>query len=274
MPQASVNDVEINCRESGEGFPVVLVHGYTGNSRNWALTAPALAERFRVISVDLRGHGSSAKPTSEDAYALETMASDVYELLKNLDVSECALVGHSMGGMVSQLLILEHPEMVRALVLVDTAAEVPKGLLYDERRKQRQRLVEIAKKEGMEAVFEEQLKVTPIPEAFKTSPEYIDVWRQQFLMTSREAYIACATGMSSRRSLLGDLASITVPTLIICGEHDEPFLEPSRDMHKAVPGSELIIIAGAGHGPQMETPAEFNEVLMAFLSTVTETAAV
>jgi len=274
MPTTTLDDIEIHYRETGEGFPIVLIHGYTGNSRNWALTAPALAERFRVISVDLRGHGQSAKPVSEDAYALETMASDVYELLKNLDVNECVLVGHSMGGMVSQLLVLEHPEIVTALILVDTAGEVPKGLLYDERRKQRQKLVEIAEKEGMEAVFEEQLKVTPIPAAFKANPEYIDVWRQQFLMTSREAYIACATGMSSRRSLLRDLASITVPTLIICGEHDEPFLEPSRDMHKAIAGSELVIMGGAGHGPQMETPGGFNKALIAFLSPVTETAAV
>jgi len=274
MPQAKVNGIDIHYRETGEGFPVVFVHGYTGNSRNWALTAPALAERVRVISVDLRGHGLSGKPLSEDAYGLEMMASDVYELLKSLDVAECILVGHSMGGMVSQLLILKHPEIVRALVLVDTAAEVPKGLLYEERRKQRQKFVEIAKNEGMRAVFEEQLKITPIPEAFTANREYIDVWRQQFLMTSREAYIACANGMSSRRSLLSDLAAITVPTLIICGEHDEPFLEPSRQMHEAIAGSELVIIPGAGHGPQMETPGEFNRVLMEYLSRVRETSAV
>jgi 3-oxoadipate enol-lactonase len=274
MPRASVNGIDIHYRETGEGFPIVCIHGYTGNSRNWALTAPALAERFRVISVDLRGHGLSAKPVSEDAYAFEMMASDVYELLKTLEISECVLVGHSMGGMVSQLFVLEHPEMLRALVLVDTAAEVPKGLLYDERRKQRQTLLEIARTEGMEAVFEAQLKVTPIPEAFKANPEYIDIWRQQFLMTSREAYIACANGMSTRRSLLGGLSAISVPTLIICGKHDEPFLDPSSDMHKAIPGSALVIIEGAGHGPQMETPGEFNRVLSAFVSRVTETAAV
>jgi len=125
----NANGVDIHYRDVGQGFPIVLIHGYTGNSRNWALTAPALAEHFRVTSVDLRGHGLSAKPVSEDAYALEMMATDVYELLKSLQVSECVLVGHSMGGMVSQLLVLGHPEAVRALVLVDTAAEVPKGLL-------------------------------------------------------------------------------------------------------------------------------------------------
>jgi pimeloyl-ACP methyl ester carboxylesterase len=274
MPTATVNGVEIHYRETGEGFPIVFIHGYTGNSRNWALTAPALAGSYRIVSVDLRGHGLSAKPTGENDYALEAMATDVYELLKSLEIKECALVGHSMGGMVAQLFILQHPEMVRALLLVDTAAEVPKGLLYDDRRKQRQTLVEIAKKEGMEAVFEAQLKVTPIPEAFKVNPEYIDVWRQQFLMTSREAYIACANGMSTRRSLIGDLGAISVPTLIVCGEYDEPFLDPSKDMHEEVPRSELVIIPSAGHGPQMETPGEFNRVLSEFLARVLQPSAV
>jgi len=271
MPHAGVNGIEIHYRETGDGFPVVLIHGYTGNSRNWALTVPALRDRFRMISVDLRGHGLSAKPTRVEDHSLELMAEDVHELLKQLGVEECALVGHSMGGMVSQLLVLSHPETVRALVLVDTAAEVPKGLLYDERRKQRERLVEIAQEQGMEAVFEEQLRTTPIHPAFKGDPRYLYIWREQFLMTSREAYIAGAHGMATRRSLVGELGGIRVPTLIVCGEKDDPFLEPSRQMHEAVPRSELVIIPGAGHGPQMETPAEFNRVLAGFLSRVQET---
>jgi 2-succinyl-6-hydroxy-2,4-cyclohexadiene-1-carboxylate synthase len=274
VPYANVNGIDIHYRETGEGFPVVFVHGYTGNSRNWALTIPALRDNFRTISVDLRGHGLSAKPASEDDYALEVMARDVFELLKSLDVTECVLVGHSMGGMVSQILTLEHPEAVRALVLVDTAAEVPKGLLYDERRKQRERLMQMAREQGMEAVFEEQERITPLHPALAANPRYIDIWREQFLMTSREAYIGGANGMASRRSMVGDLAKVSVPTLIICGEKDEPFLEPSRQMHEAIPGSELVIIPGAGHGPQMETPAEFNRALAEFLAKVRETSAV
>ena len=126
----------------------------------------------------------------------------------------------------------------------------------------------------MEAAFEEQLKITPIHPALKANPRYIDIWREQFLMTSREAYIAGANGMASRRSVVADLAKVAVPTLIICGEKDEPFLDPSRQMHAAIPGSELVIIPGAGHGPQMETPAEFNSVLAEFLAKVRETSAV
>lgn len=87
-------------------------------------------------------------------------------------------------------------------------------------------------------------------------------------MTGQDAYIACANAMATLPSLVGRLPEIAVPTLIICGERDDPFLAPSQVMHENIPGSELVIIPDAGHGPQMETPAEFNAVLTAFLARV------
>lgn len=272
MPVATIKGLEIHYREKGEGFPVVLVHGFTGNSRNWALTVPALTQRFRTISVDLRGHGHSAKPVRAEDYRLEAMAEDVYELLGHLGVRECYLAGHSMGGMVAQHTALDHPELVRALVLVDTAAEIPQGLASEERRRERERLVELAREKGMEAVFEEQLRVNPLRERIEGNPEFLRTWREQFLMTSREAYMYCARGMAMRRPLIGELHRIAVPTLIVCGEKDEPFLGPSRRMHEAIPGSRLEVIEGAGHSPQIEAPAAFNRVVMEFLARVHEGA--
>ncbi len=272
MPVATINGLEIHYREKGEGFPVVLVHGFTGNSRNWALTVPVLTRTFRTISVDLRGHGHSARPLRQEDYTLEAMADDVYELLQHLGVRECYLAGHSMGGMISQHLVLDHPELVRALVLVDTAAEIPQGLVNEERLAERERLVDIAREQGMEAVFEEQLRTNPLRERIETNPEFLRTWREQFLLTSKEAYIYGAHGMASRKSLLGELHRVKVPTLIVCGENDEPFLEASRKMHNAVAGSRLEIIKGAGHSPQIETPAAFNQVITEFLSKVHETA--
>jgi len=253
--------------------PLILIHGGLDHCRNWDAIARELQPHFHIMAPDLRGHGDSewAKGSS---YSLVDHVYDLTRLTRFAELQDAAIVGHSMGGMVSQLLVLEHPEVVRALVLVDTAAEVPKGLLYDERRKQRAWLVETAREKGMEAVFVEQERITPLHPALAANPQYIDIWREQFLMTSREAYIAGANGMASRRSVVGDLAKVSVPTLVICGEKDEPFLEPSRQMHAAIPGSELIIIPGAGHGPQMETPGEFNRALTEFLAKVRETTAV
>ncbi len=173
-----------------------------------------------------------------------------------------------MGGMVSQHLVLSHPEIIRVLVLVDTAAEIPDTLKARERRAERERLIEIAQKEGMEAVFEEQLRINPLREQILANPEFIQTWREQFLLTSPEAYIHCAHGMARRHPLLDELPKVHIPTLIICGENDEPFVEPSRQMHERINGSQLVMIAGAGHTPQIERPAEFNRVLMAFLSRV------
>jgi 2-succinyl-6-hydroxy-2,4-cyclohexadiene-1-carboxylate synthase len=274
MPTAIVNGIEIHYREAGEGFPIVLVHGFTGNSRNWALTVPALRERFRTVSVDLRGHGLSAKPTGEGDYTAELMASDVRALLGQLGISECYLVGHSMGGMVAQTFILAHPEIVRALVLVDTAAELPKTVLQAERVRGRERLIEIARKYGMGAAFDEQLRLNPMRERLEANPAFVRTWREQFLMTSVDAYVHWEHGLARRPSLLRDLGVVRAPTLIICGDADEPFIEPSQQMHQAILGSEVVMITGAGHSPQLEAHEKFNEILSGFLTRVHKGAGV
>jgi pimeloyl-ACP methyl ester carboxylesterase len=274
MATANVNGIEIFYRDVGEGFPAVLVHGFTGNSRNWALTAPALRDSFRVVSVDLRGHGHSGKPTERTDYTLEMMAGDVIGLLGEIGIDECFLVGHSMGGMVSQYVILSHPEVVRAMVLVDTAAEVPQTLLFTDRLSERERMIDIARTQGMEAVFEEQLRMTPDRERLEANPGFIETWREQFLMTSPDAYVHCAHGMATRGSLLGELGGVRAPVMIVCGVNDAPFVEPSRAMHEAIPGSELVMMEAAGHSPQIEAPAAFNQVLVGFLTRVHEGAGV
>jgi pimeloyl-ACP methyl ester carboxylesterase len=265
MPHLSIEGLDIHYKEMGEGFPVVLIHGYTGNLRNWVLQVRSLAKRYRTISLDLRGHGRSAKPTQREDYSLELFAADVYGLLNALAVPECHLVGHSMGGMVAQEFVLRHPEMVRALVLVDTAADLPQGILW----KERARLLELARTEGMGAVFEEMAETPPLgSQLAEAHPELIDIWREQFLMTSPEGYFYCGQIIASRRSALEELAQIHLPTLIICGELDEPFLAPSQRMRQTIPGSELAIIADAGHTPTLEKPLEFNEALLSFLARV------
>jgi 3-oxoadipate enol-lactonase len=264
MPKARINSIEINYRESGEGFPLLLIHGFTGNLRNWALQAPVLTRDFRMVSLDQRGHGHSEKPTRGEDYSLELMAEDAYGLLQHLGIDECYLIGHSMGGMVAQVLALAHPEPVRALVLVNTAAEVTSRM----RTQDRGRLVEIARDQGMEAVFEEQLRMSPVADQMRGQPQLLGLWRQQFLLTSREAYIHCARAVAKRKPLLDKLRAIEVPTLIICGENDDPMLEASRQMHERIPGSKLVIIPSAGHTPQIERAPEFNRVLSEFLSRV------
>jgi 3-oxoadipate enol-lactonase len=266
MPKARINGIEINYRESGEGFPLLLIHGFTGNLRNWALQARVLTHGFRMVSFDQRGHGHSGKPTQPEDYSLELMAEDAYGLMRHLGIDECYLIGHSMGGMVAQHLALTHPEPVRALVLVDTAAEVTSAM----RTQEGAHLIEIARDQGMEAVFEEQLRVNSLADQLRGQPQLLGLWRQQFLLTSREAYMYCARAIVGREPLLDKLHAIEAPTLIICGENDAPMVEASRRMHERIAGSEMVIIPGAGHTPQIERAPQFNRVLSEFLARVHE----
>jgi pimeloyl-ACP methyl ester carboxylesterase len=89
---------------------------------NWAYQIPEFAKSYRVLAYDHRGHGFSEKPTSPDAYSIKILSEDLFELLNHLGIENCFLVGHSMGGMVAMQFMMDHPENVRALVLVDTAA--------------------------------------------------------------------------------------------------------------------------------------------------------
>jgi len=269
MPTVTVGGIEVHYREAGSGTPVVLVHGFTGNSRNWALVVPALRQRYRVISPDLPGHGLSGRPADPGAYTLEAMADAVVGLMEELGLGPCHLVGHSMGGMVAQLIALAHPQRLRSLVLVDTSAEPPEGL----RTRERARMVELARQQGMEAVWEAQLAMNPMADQLRAQPEFLQTWREQFLMTSREAYIYCAQAMAQRRPLLDELSRLSLPVLIVCGQNDEPFVGPSRRLHQCIAGSQLAFIPDCGHTPQIERPQEFVPLLLQFLQRVEGAAA-
>ena len=267
MTTANVNGLEIAYRDVGEGFPVVLVHGYTGNSRNWALTAPVLAEHFRVISMDLRGHGLSEKPAREEDHTYPQMAEDVYQLLAHLGVETAHVVGHSMGGRVVQELVLAHPRTFSALVLVDTMGE-----FIPARREEMLRLTEFARKHGMEATFDEHIGTSALTCPLADNPSFVKVWREQFLMTSLQAYIGCVTTALGMEPTLPRLASLSMAALVICGDKDAPFLGPTRRLHEALPNSKYVIIEDCGHSPQLEKPAQFNEILLSFLTHINETA--
>ena len=266
MAEVTVDGLKINYRDTGgDSPPIVLVHGFTGNVRNWALTVPAIRDRFRCVSFDLPGHGLSDKPTDASAYELPKMAEIVWGAIQALGLETPVLMGHSMGGMISQYVVLAHPESFRALVLVDTASET-----IPIRDQDRLKMIEAAKAGGIEAAFE--LQLANAEPGLRANAQFVALWREQFMMTSTDAYIGGAEAMSGRESLLGRLQDIRIPALIVCGEKDLPFLAPSKKMHAAIPGSQLEIIPGAGHSPTFETPEKFNAVLTTFLNKIAVTS--
>ncbi|HEY5333092.1 MAG TPA: alpha/beta hydrolase [Solirubrobacterales bacterium] len=120
MTQETTQAVKLFFTDSGgDGQPIVLIHGWTCDSHDWNWQLPALTESYRVIAPDLRGHGRSELPDS--GFHPRDYAVDVAALLTDLDTGPVIAIGHSMGGSVASFLAVEHPELVRAVVVVDPA---------------------------------------------------------------------------------------------------------------------------------------------------------
>lgn len=265
MSVLRVNGVGLNYEQAGEGKAVVLLHGYTGSTRDWANQIPVLRDRYKVIAVDHRGHGKSEAPTAEADYSIPIFSEDVHALLRMLGVDQCCLVGHSMGGFMALQLALDHPELVRALVLVDTSSgDFERAPGYAELRA---KLDELARSEGLEAAFEYDAANNPMRiERFKRHPELREIARQRVMSTSVDGYIYVARSFGTWRPVTERLHEIRVPTLVFLGEEDTPFLKASRTLEGSISEAELVTVPDVGHSPHEEAPALFNEALLQFLA--------
>ncbi|MGQ9573218.1 MAG: alpha/beta fold hydrolase [Dehalococcoidia bacterium] len=264
MPIAKINGIGLYYEVHGEGFPIVFAHGYTGSHADWASQVSALSGKFRVVTMDHRGHGKSQAPSSASDYSVAIMAEDIYRLLQHLAIDTCCLVGHSMGGFMALQLALDHPAAVSALVLVDTSSgEFERVPGYDELRA---KLDELARTQGMDVAFQYNAEHNPwMRERFEKHPELREISRQKMLQTSVDGYVHCAQAIANWPPVTARLSEIRVPTLIFLGDEDTPFIRPSQTMKEAIAGAKLVVVPGAGHSPHEEAPEAFNQALIDFL---------
>ena len=267
MPIANINGVNLNYEVTGQGKAIVCVHGYTGSSQDWANQLPILSPKYKVVTPDLRGHGKSAAPSREEAYSMQILADDVFGLLKRLNVEQCCLVGHSLGGFVALQFALEHQDMLAALVLEDTSSgQFARDPDYAQLR---QKLDELARSQGMEAAFEYDVANNSLKiERLQNHPELREISLRKMLMTSIDGYVYISKAMEKWKPVTSRLSEITVPTLIYWGEEDLPFADAAQTLKQGIADFELVTVKGAGHSPQEDSPQFFNDVLLKFLSRI------
>jgi len=267
MTIANINGVNLNYEVAGQGEAVVFIHGYTGSARDWANQIAVLSPKYRAVALDLRGHGESAAPVREEDYSMPIFTEDIWALLKMLDIKKCCLGGHSLGGFTALQFALEHPDMLAALVLVDTSSgQYARDPNYAQLR---QKLDELARTQGLEAAFEYDAANNPMRiERFQKHPEMREVSRQKVLMTSVDGYIYASRAIGKWEPVTSKLSEIKVPTLIYWGDEDTPFTEPTRILKEGIADSEIVTVKGVGHNPHEEAPDVFNETLLKFLDRV------
>jgi pimeloyl-ACP methyl ester carboxylesterase len=264
MPVEKVNNINLYYEKKGHGKAIVFLHGYTGSCDDWKNQVNILPPGYMSVAVDHRGHGKTEAPKNEDDYSIKIFSEDIYELLRHLNIDHCCLAGHSMGGFMSLQFVLDHPDVVTALVLVDTSSgefETAPGFA-----ELRAKLDELARTEGMEAAFEYDAANNPLRiERFKRHPELREITRRKVLNTSVNGYIYVAGTFGRWPSVTARLPEIKVPTLIFLGEEDEGFVKASQVLKNNIPSSELATIPGVGHSPHEEAPDLFNKALLDFL---------
>jgi len=268
MPVANINGVDLNYEVTGQGPVVVFLHGMTGSTQDWANQVPVLSPNYRVVALDMRGHGKSEAPKAESEYSIPIFADDVLGLLDLLSINKCCLVGHSIGGFTALQFAVIYQHRLAGLVLVDTSSG-PFGKEQNSSHRLSLKLIELASSQGLEAAFDYDACHNPMRIAkFKQHPELKEITRQKVLRTSVEGYIYGPMAFPKWQPVTPKLSLIKVPTLIYCGEEDVAFAGAVKILEKGISGSELITIPGVGHNPHEEAPEIFNQTLLKFLARV------
>lgn len=258
-----VENVELHYYTVGQGFPLVLLHGWCADGLSHLFQLP-LSYNYWLILPDLTGFGKSPKPQRQ--YTAEILASDVDRLLEKLGVKKAVVYGCTFGGMVALQFTLDYPERVEALILVNTAS-ISSGLrqFFDDF------ISLLSAPNAVETLIEMMSStLSGFDEAFAKSPAglmFIEAWLERLEHIEPKGLIELAEGMK-RFDATEKLSEIEVPTLIIAGEKD-PFFPPSNseEMHGRIAGSEYVNI-DAGHGTPFLRPDELNKVVRNFLNKI------
>lgn len=254
MPSARLNGIDIEYQDGGSGPPVLLSHGYSATGRMWDGQREALGGRYRVVSWDMRGHGSTSSPDDPAQYSHDLTVADMRALLGHLGVGRAVIGGLSLGGTMSLAFYRAHPEMVRALVICDSGPGFRNDTAREDWNKKARERATALETRGL-AVLEGR------------SAETRQAIRHH---TSAQGLAHAARGMLAQKdaAIIESLPSITVPTLVIVGDKDTPFLAACEYMAKKIPGARLEVIRDAGHSSNLDQPEAFNRVLGGFLDSL------
>jgi pimeloyl-ACP methyl ester carboxylesterase len=246
-------------RIDGEGEPLVLVHGVGGGAENWDGVVAALPpKRFRVIRLDLSGHGRSGLILSP--ITVQDLARDVTDVMDAAGVRSAAIAGFSLGGLIAQCLALESPARVSKLVLVDAVA----GRTPEEQARSAAR-IEVVREKGLVFIAAGNREFW-FSDAFRRDhPDAVEARVQQFMACDPSSYLH-AYAVFAKGDFGVRLREIRQPTLVMTGEFDTAATaRMAKRMHDDIAGSRLEILAGMRHAVLIECPLRVAALLAEFL---------
>ncbi len=249
MAKLNRDGVELYYEVHGEGPALLLTHGYSATSQMWQGQIEALSKAYKLILWDMRGHGQSDYPADPAAYSEAATVADMAALLDAVGAKRAIVGGLSLGGYMSLAFHLAHPDRTRALLIIDTGP----GYRNDEAREGWNRTslktAERYETEGLGRLAAGSVEM-------RTSRH-----------RSAEGLALAARGMLTQKDarVISSLPTIAVPSVVVVGADDTPFLTASDYMAAKIPGAKKVVIPNAGHAANIDQPAAFNEAILGFL---------
>jgi 3-oxoadipate enol-lactonase len=258
-----INEATIGYTDQGNGTPLVFIHAFPLSKTMWQPQVDTLKDTYRVITIDLGGHGESDTVLWNDS--LDGYAKNIIHLLDHLGIVQAVFVGLSMGGYTLFSIYRNYADRVKAMVLADTRAQAD----TEEGKAGRQSMAEVAFKDGASAIADIMLPKLLAASTIEHRPEMVQQVREMILQTPTAGIVVDLVAMAARPDSSDLLSTITCPTLVIVGEDDQatPIAE-SQYMAQRIPGATLVTIPQAGHLSNFEQPEAFNRAIDSFLKNI------
>jgi pimeloyl-ACP methyl ester carboxylesterase len=265
MAEFSSNGVSIYYEVTGQGFPLVWSHTFSGSYRSWEPQARFFARRYQVITYSDRGYPPSEVPSDPEAYSQDQSVGDLYQLLRHLNIEQAYIGGLSMGGALALSFGIAYPEMCRALIIASAGSGTTnRDHILQETQERSDRLLS----EGIGPVAGSYSS----PPFERKDPRGFEEFIQGYKSNSASGSALTLRGVQMKRPTIYDLEEkmrgLRVPTLVMIGDEDEPCIEPAVFMKRHIPSCGLSVFPQSGHTINQEEPDLFNRTVLDFLTAV------
>ena len=254
MPTARINGINLYYEDTGEGIPVIFGHGFAGTTNSWDGQVACFSEKYHFITYDLRGHGKSDSPEDLSKYTLDIVIEDIYQLMRHLGIRKAVLGGLSLGGYLAIHFYNQHPDMIAALILMDTGPGYRTPENAKDWNQNRTDCAKVLETKGMKGFMESEYSKLH----YYTTPDVMTTLNPTGLANICRGVMMNPWGLDI-------LPSVQVPTIIICGEKDEGYLVATDYMAQKIPGAQKVIVSDANHGVNIDQPKVFESIVLDFL---------
>lgn len=258
MSKIKVNDISLDYEDYGSGKVLLMLHGLGSTKKDWDAQVPFFSKNFRVITVDLRGHGNSTKP--QDAYGVHLMTEDIKCFLDALEIKKATLIGFSMGGAVAFDFAVKYPENLENLVIVNSGPDFnDMGQIGEDLLNGRTKFLET---KGLDALAKE-ISFNMFPE--DSQIDLRNEFEERCKQNDYNAYYKSFTTLMSWG--LGEkLKDIKTRTLVVASDMDYTPVSFKEDYVSRLQNAKLVVIENSRHGAVIDQPEAFNNALLNFLN--------